>query len=84
MDEMTERDLRELDVNLVKMLLAAKDPKKDDLVVQYLNRFFIAINGSKPEIVQLEYKADGGVKTYYKRSFADTSLWNSDLRKGID
>ncbi|CAL8468247.1 g7786 [Coccomyxa elongata] len=38
MDEMTERDLRELDVNLVKVLLAAKEPKKDVLVVQYLNR----------------------------------------------
>ncbi len=47
-------------------------------------RFFIAINGSKPEIVQLEYKADGGIKTYYKRSFSDTSLWNSNLRKGIE
>ena len=38
MDEMTERDLRELDPKLVKMLLAAKEPKKDALVVQYLNR----------------------------------------------
>ena len=38
MDEMTERDLRQLDVNLVKMLLTAKEPKKDALVIQYLNR----------------------------------------------
>ena len=33
MDEMTERELRELDVNLLKMLLGAKEHKKDSLAI---------------------------------------------------
>lgn len=44
----------------------------------------MAINGTKPEVVQLKYKANGSIDDYFKRSFADTSLWNSNIRKGVE
>ncbi len=53
-------------------------------VFVFLHRFLIAINGTRPEVVQLKYKADGGIDDYVKRTFSDTATWLCNAGKSFD
>ncbi|BDA41857.1 hypothetical protein COCOBI_02-6520 [Coccomyxa sp. Obi] len=82
MDELTTTDLMTINTDLIDVL--AQDPKNNRFIVEYLNRFLISINISKPEIVELVYTEAGEVAEYRIRNFGGAGEWFTNNKNAFN